>query len=425
MPSTNIDTDQIIPARFLTTTTREGLGAALFADWRYDADGQPRARLRAEPARGARLPGAGRRAQHRLRLVARARALGAARLRLPRGRQHRDRRHLPQQQPEERPAAGRRGRGHARVAARASRASRSRSTSPASSLRLPDGRAVSFPIEAFARYCLLNGVDELGYLLQQGRRHRRLRGAPGMKARITVLGGDGIGPEVTAEAVRVLQAVAARYGHEFEFAEALIGGAAIDASGSPLPPRTIDACRSCDAVLLGAVGGPKWSDPNAPRASRAGPARAAAHARPVRQPAPGARPSNRCSTPRRCGPRSCPASTSWSCASSPAASTSAARAARPTRPRTSAATRATEIERVTRIAGRLAMGRRRRIVSVDKANVLETSRLWRSVVERVIGEEFPDVAARAHAGRRRGHAPAAAADLRSTCCSPRTCSATS
>ncbi|HSQ70713.1 MAG TPA: isocitrate/isopropylmalate family dehydrogenase, partial [Steroidobacteraceae bacterium] len=84
-----------------------------------------------------------------------------------------------------------------------------------------------------------------------------------MKARITVLGGDGIGPEVTAAGVAVLQAVARRFGHEFEFTEALIGGAAIDATGSALPPRTIDACRSSDAVLLGAVGGPKWSDTSA------------------------------------------------------------------------------------------------------------------------------------------------------------------
>ena len=75
-----------------------------------------------------------------------------------------------------------------------------------------------------------------------------------MKARIAVLGGDGIGPEVTAVAVAVLQAVAARFAHQFEFNEALIGGAAIDATGSPLPPRTIAACRDSDAVLLGAVG---------------------------------------------------------------------------------------------------------------------------------------------------------------------------
>ena len=85
-----------------------------------------------------------------------------------------------------------------------------------------------------------------------------------MKARIAVLGGDGIGPEVTGEAVRVLQAVADRFDHQFTFVEALIGGAAIDASGSPLPPSTIDACRGSAAVLLGAVGGPRWSDPSVP-----------------------------------------------------------------------------------------------------------------------------------------------------------------
>ena len=84
MPSTNIDTDQIIPARFLTTTVREGLGVSLFADWRYDTGRPAEARLRAEPAGGAGLPGAGGRPQHRLWLVARARALGAARFRHPR-----------------------------------------------------------------------------------------------------------------------------------------------------------------------------------------------------------------------------------------------------------------------------------------------------------------------------------------------------
>jgi len=83
------------------------------------------------------------------------------------------------------------------------------------------------------------------------------------KARIVVLGGDGIGPEVTAEAVRVLEAVAQRFKHEFQFESHLIGGAAIDATGSALPAETVSACGTADAVLLGAVGGPKWSDPNA------------------------------------------------------------------------------------------------------------------------------------------------------------------
>ena len=84
-----------------------------------------------------------------------------------------------------------------------------------------------------------------------------------MHADIVVLPGDGIGPEVTAAAVDVLRAVARRYGHHFRFDEKLIGGAAINATGTPLPADTLDAAQAADATLLGAVGGPKWSDPNA------------------------------------------------------------------------------------------------------------------------------------------------------------------
>ncbi len=79
-----------------------------------------------------------------------------------------------------------------------------------------------------------------------------------MKKTICVLPGDGIGPEIVAEAVKVMDAVAAKFGHEFVYEEALIGGAAIDATGSPLPDATLQACRRADAVFLGAVGGPKW-----------------------------------------------------------------------------------------------------------------------------------------------------------------------
>src|SRR5689334_24571831 len=86
-----------------------------------------------------------------------------------------------------------------------------------------------------------------------------------MKANITVLPGDGIGPEVTQAAVAVMRAVAAKHGgYHFDFAEHPIGGTAIDQFGDPLPPQTLAACKSADAVLLGAVGGPKWSDPQAP-----------------------------------------------------------------------------------------------------------------------------------------------------------------
>ena len=211
-----------------------------------------------------------------------------------------------------------------------------------------------------------------------------------MKARIAVLGGDGIGPEVAAEAVRVLQAVAARHGHEFEFVEALVGGAAIDASGSPLPPRTIDACRTSAAVLLGAVGGPQWSDP----AARVRPEQGLlelrrtlgvfANLRPVRT-----QPCLLDASPLR------PEVIRDVDIMVVRELTGGIYFGRKSRTAYEAedvcSYSATEIERVTRVAGRLAMGRRRHIVSVDKANVLETSRLWRTVVERVLGEEFPEV----------------------------------
>lgn len=84
-----------------------------------------------------------------------------------------------------------------------------------------------------------------------------------MKARITVLPGDGIGPEVTAAAVAVLEKVADKFDHEFSFEEALIGGIAIDTCGSPLPPETLRQGEQSNAILLGAVGGPKWDIPTA------------------------------------------------------------------------------------------------------------------------------------------------------------------
>jgi 3-isopropylmalate dehydrogenase len=211
-----------------------------------------------------------------------------------------------------------------------------------------------------------------------------------MKARIAVLGGDGIGPEVTAEALRVLQAVGDKFGHEFEFAPALIGGAAIDSSGSALPPRTIDACRDSAATLLGAVGGPKWSDPSARVRPEQGLLELRrtlgvfANLRPVRP-----LPSMADASPLR---PEVIAGTDMMVVRELTGGIYFGRKTRTAHEAEDVCTyTATEIERVTRVAGRLAMGRRRQIVSVDKANVLETSRLWRAVVERVLQDEFPDV----------------------------------
>ncbi len=211
-----------------------------------------------------------------------------------------------------------------------------------------------------------------------------------MKARIAVLGGDGIGPEVIGEAVRVLEAVASRFGHEFEFVEALIGGSAIEASGAPLPLRTIDECRSSDAVLLGAVGGPKWSDPSA----RVRPEQGLLELRRVLGLFANLRPVRTQAEMLEASPLK-PEVILGADIMVVRELTGGIYFGRKTRTANEATDvcsySTSEIERVTRVAGRLAMGRRKHIVSVDKANVLETSRLWRTVVERVLADEFPEV----------------------------------
>jgi len=211
-----------------------------------------------------------------------------------------------------------------------------------------------------------------------------------MKARIAILGGDGIGPEVTAEAVTVLKAVAAKYGHEFEFVEALIGGAAIDASGSALPPRTIDACRESAATLLGAVGGPKWSDP----AARVRPEQGLLELRRTLGVFANLRPVRTMASMHDASPLK-PEVIAGTDIMVVRELTGGIYFGKKSRTALEAEDVCTytvaEVERVTRMAGRLAMRRRRRIVSVDKANVLETSRLWRSVAERVLKDEFPQV----------------------------------
>lgn len=212
----------------------------------------------------------------------------------------------------------------------------------------------------------------------------------GIEASIVILGGDGIGPEVTHEGVRVLQAIAERFGHQFRFQSHLIGGAAIDATHSALPASTLSACGTCDAVLLGAVGGPKWSDPNASvrpeqglLALRKG-LNLFANLRPV-----------------ALHPALLDASTlkpqvlEGTDILVVRELTGGIYFGEKQRTETWASDLCTysveEIQRVTRVAGRLARARRKSIVSVDKANVLETSRLWRSTVERVLHDEFPDV----------------------------------
>lgn len=212
-----------------------------------------------------------------------------------------------------------------------------------------------------------------------------------MKATIAVLSGDGIGPEVTSQAIIVLQKIAAKYGHDFVFNEAPMGGIAIDQFGDPCPDSTIRTCEAADAILLGAVGGPKWSDPTAPVRPEQGLLKVRKHfdlfanLRPVK-----AYPALAQHTPLRpellegvdllfvreltggiyFGPRQ-----------EQGDGDTAYDTELYTVP---------EVERVAQVAFRAAQGRRKKLTSVDKANVMASMRLWRRTVVKV-HEDYPDV----------------------------------
>lgn len=213
------------------------------------------------------------------------------------------------------------------------------------------------------------------------------------KKRIAVLPGDGIGPEIVEEGIKVLKETGKQFGYQFDFSFGLVGGGAIERLKSPLPEETLEQCVEADAVLLGAVGGPRW-DRNPP------------HLRPEKA-LLGLRQELGLYANLR-----------------PAILFSGMEKSSALRPEvldgvdllvvreltggiyfgekktvdTSKGTYAMdtltyheqEIERIARRAFHLAMGRRKKVTSVDKANVLESSRLWRQVVERV-GRSFPDI----------------------------------
>lgn len=215
-----------------------------------------------------------------------------------------------------------------------------------------------------------------------------------MRKTITVLKGDGIGPEIVNEALKVLEAVAEKYGHHFAYQYADIGGCAIDNSGTPLPQETVDACLAADAVLLGAVGGPKWDTlpgdqrPEKgllgirkamelysnmrpaklfPQLADASPLRreivdAGIDFMVVRELTGGVYFGKR-STEQENGVLTAHDDMVYS---------------------------EPEIRRIVRVGFETAMKRRKKLTSVDKANVLDTSRLWRRVAQEV-AQEFPEV----------------------------------
>ncbi len=215
-----------------------------------------------------------------------------------------------------------------------------------------------------------------------------------MVKNIALLRGDGIGPEIVDSAVRVLEAIGEKFGHTFHFTPCLIGGAAIDAVGTPLPQETIDICLGSDSVLLGAVGGPKWDTLPANLRPEKGllgiraamglytnlrpaklypalkdecPLRADIVAQGfdlmmVRELTGGIYFGERGRREGQYGPEA------WD----------------------TEAYSVMEVERIARAAFDSARKRRKNVISIDKANVLETSRLWRETVHR-IAKEYPDV----------------------------------
>ena len=211
-----------------------------------------------------------------------------------------------------------------------------------------------------------------------------------MEALITLLPGDGIGPEVTECTQKVLDAVATTFGHTFNFDTQRIGGAAIDATGDPLPAATIASCEAADAVFLGAVGGPKWSDPNAKIRPEQGLLALRsllgvfANLRPVKvySELVGASPLR-------------PEILEGVDLVFVRELTGGIYFDEKTRDETSASDLCTytvgEIERIVRVAAKLAAERQGRLCSIDKANVLETSRLWRDVTDRLMPTEFPEI----------------------------------
>ena len=215
-----------------------------------------------------------------------------------------------------------------------------------------------------------------------------------MNLNIVVLPGDGVGPEVTEQAVRVLREIASTHGHNFHFEEHAAGGEAIKRTGSPLPRATLDACLAADAVLLGAIGSPEFDHLPSAQKPEAGllllrrtlggfanlrPVsfhKALASASPLREEV--AEGADILFVRELLGglyfgePRGITSQNgSWVAFNTMRYS-------------------ASEIERVARVAFEAAMKRRRRVTSVDKANVLETSQLWRQTVSSV-AREYPQV----------------------------------
>lgn len=215
-----------------------------------------------------------------------------------------------------------------------------------------------------------------------------------MNFKITLLPGDGIGPEVVGESVRVLDVIASTYNHTFNFQERLMGGCSIDKYGSSLTDEALADCQASDAVLLGAVGGPKWDDPNAKDRPERGLLALRkglgvfANLRPVK-----VHPALIDASPLKPEKlkdvdilviRELTGGLYFGFPKGRDIKDGRERAV------DTLEYYDYEVKRVVELAFKLARGRRKKVTSVDKANVLESSRLWRQITTK-IGRENPDI----------------------------------
>ena len=212
-----------------------------------------------------------------------------------------------------------------------------------------------------------------------------------MNANVLLLPGDGIGVEVTAQAEKLIKALAGHYGLDITINEALIGGAALDATGEPLPADTLAKCREADAVVLGAVGGPKWSDPNAEKRPEQGlldlrkELKLFANLRPVRL-----HPSLAHISPLKA--EHIENVDMMVVRELTGGSYFGEKVEGDDHASDACAYSRKEIERVVSMAAEMARQRYGKVTMIDKANVLATSRLWRKVTTELMATRYPDVA---------------------------------
>ena len=211
-----------------------------------------------------------------------------------------------------------------------------------------------------------------------------------MEALITLLPGDGIGPEVTSSGKKILSTIGEIYGHKFSYEKKLIGGSAIDAGHLPLPEETIASCKESNAIILGAVGGPKWSDPNAKVRPEQGllglreTLKLFANIRPVK-----VMPELMSASPLK---KELLENVDLVVIRELTGGIYFGEKYKDDNHASDLCIyHDYEVDRIVRLASKIAMTRRKRLVSIDKANVLETSRFWRNRTDNIVTTEYPDI----------------------------------